>query len=171
MDAIKNRRSVREFDLSKKISFEILTELCKYGEAAPSARNQKSREYIIIDDENIIKELSSISKGSMILTNCNTCIAVIARDPKELSTPHMQVQDLSCAVENILIAATSLGIGSCYIGVHPLEERIIGCDQILHVKPGMHTFALIALGYPVKDDVFYDKNKLDLSYLHHNRYS
>lgn len=170
MDAIKNRRSVREYDLAKKVSYDTLVELCSYAESAPSARNQKSREYIIIDDESIIAQLSTISKGSLVLSKCNTVLAIIGKNKEELSTPHMQDQDLACAVENVLIAATSMHLGSCYIGIHPLEDRVSVCDEILGVTGGAHTFALIAIGYPLKEDVFYDKEKLDESCIHHNRY-
>ena len=44
MDYILNRRSVRKYDLNKKISDDELIELCKCAEAAPSARRQKGRE-------------------------------------------------------------------------------------------------------------------------------
>lgn len=170
MDIILNRRSVREFDTTKRIPYADLVQLCRYGEAAPSARNQKSREYIIIDDDKIILELSKISKGSMLLTQCNTVLAVIAKNSADLSTPHMQEQDLACAVENILLGATQMGYGSCYIGIAPLEDRIQGCDQVLGLGNGNHVFALIALGYPAKDNAFYDKEKFDESMVHHNRY-
>lgn len=170
MDIILNRRSVRSFDLNRKIDFDTLKKLCEYGEAAPSARNQKGREYVIIDDEKVIKELSLVSKGSMVLTNCNTVIAVIGKNKEELLTPHMQEQDLSCAVENILIAATQMGIGSCYIGIYPLEERILACNEILGVVNHAFTFALIALGYPKEENAFYDKNKFRDDIVHHNRY-
>ncbi|MDE5856510.1 MAG: nitroreductase family protein [Anaeroplasmataceae bacterium] len=170
MDAIINRRSVREYDLSKKIEYNTLLELCKAAEAAPTARNQRSREYIIIEDEKIIEELSKVSKGSMILSKCNTVIAVIGRNKEEISTPHMQDQDLACAVENILIKATDLCLGSCYIGIHPLEERVRACDEILGVSGGAYTFALVALGYPKDTEVFYDKNKFSDDLVHHNRY-
>ncbi|MDE7385483.1 MAG: nitroreductase family protein [Anaeroplasmataceae bacterium] len=170
MDAILNRRSVRDYDLSKKIEYKTLFELCKAAEAAPTARNQRSREYIIIDDEKIIEELSKVSKGSMILSKCNTVIAVIGKNKEEISTPHMQEQDLACAVENILIAATDLGLGSCYIGIYPLEDRVSACDKILGVTGGAYTFALVALGYPKDTDAFYDKNKFSDDLVHHNRY-
>lgn len=170
MDAIINRRSVREYDLTKKIGYNTLLELCKAAEAAPTARNQRSREYIIIEDEKIIEELSKVSKGSMILSKCNTVIAVIGRNKEEISTPHMQDQDLACAVENILIEATDLGLGSCYIGIHPLEDRVTACNEILGVSGGAYTFALVALGYPKDTEVFYDKNKFSDDLVHHNRY-
>lgn len=169
MDYILNRRSVRKYDLNKKLSFEELKELCKYGEAAPSARRQESREYIIVDDQNIINELSKVSKGSMILSECNTLIAVVGKKSDTLSTPHMQTQDLSAATENILLAATQKGLGSCWIGIYPLEERITACADILKVNDGRFVFSLIALGYPLNKDCFYDANKLKDENIHHNR--
>ena len=47
MDIILNRRSVRKYDLTQKVEYNTLVELCRYAESAPSARRQKSREYII----------------------------------------------------------------------------------------------------------------------------
>ena len=169
MDYILNRRSVRKYDLSKKISNEDLIELCKYGEAAPSARRQKGREYIIVNEQEIINKLSLISKGSMILSECNTLIAVIGKDPKLLSTPHMQALDLSAATENILLAATKKGYGSCWIGIYPLEERISPCNEILGINDDRFVFSLIALGIPLNEDSFYDANKLNMDDIHFNR--
>lgn len=170
MDIILNRRSVRKFDLSKKISYEDLYDLCKYGEAAPSARRQQSREYIIIDNKKIIDQLSLVSKGSMVLKDCNTIIAVIGKNPELIVTPHMQTQDLAAAVENILLAATQKGFGSCWIGIHPLEERVSPCNEILKVKDGASVFALIALGYPSDENCFYDMGKFNDTLVHHNEY-
>lgn len=168
MDYILNRRSVRKYDLTKKLSYEDLFELCRYGASAPSARRQNSREYIIVDDQKIINELSKVSKGSMILSDCNTLIAVVGKNPDELATPHMQAQDLSAATQNILLAATMKGIGSCWIGVYPLEDRISKCSEILNVKDHKFVFSLIALGYPVDTNCFHTVEKLDAKDVHHN---
>ena len=72
MDSILCRRSVRKFDLEKKLEFNELKELCKYAEAAPSAKNQRSREYIIVDDKEIIEQLSLVARGTMLLSECNS---------------------------------------------------------------------------------------------------
>ncbi len=170
MENVLKRRSVRNFDLSKKIDYNTLKLLCEAAEEAPSARNQKSRSYIIIDDENIIKELSYASNGAKVLANCNTCIAVIGNNSNNLITPHMQNQDLACATENILIAATSLNIGSCYIGIYPLEDRINHCNKVLNIGSNNFIFSIIALGYPLEDNVFYKKNKLSEDLIHYNRW-
>ena len=170
MDALKLRRSVRKFDKTKAIDYDTLVELCRIGEYAPTARNQKGREYVIIDDFSIIEKLSTVSKGALVLANGVAAIAVIARNRETLVTPGMLDQDLSCAVENILIGATQMGIGSCYIGIYPHEDRVSACDEILNVKDGKHTFALIALGYPSEENAFYEKDKLTDDMLYHNGY-
>lgn len=170
MENILKRRSVREFDLTKKISLTDLKKLCACAAAGPTARNQKSKEYIIITDQEIINELSKVSKGALVLSKCNTAIAVIGTDPASISNPDMQVQDLACAVENILIGATSKGFGSCYIGIYPLLDRTNASNEILNVKNGAFTFAIIALGYPLSQEVFYDKGKLSEDSIHYNRY-
>ena len=170
MDALKVRRSVRKFDKTKSIDYDTLVELCRIGEYAPTARNQKGREYVIIDDFSIIEKLSTVSKGALVLANGVAAIAVIARNRETLVTPGMLDQDLSCAVENILIGATQMGIGSCYIGIYPHEDRVSACDEILNVKDGKHTFALIALGYPSEENAFFEKDKLTDDMLYHNGY-
>lgn len=169
MDIILNRRSVRKYNLDKKIDYDTLVDLCRHAEAAPSARRQESREYIIIDNQDIINELSLVSKGSMILSECNTVIAVIGKNPEELTTPHMQPQDLSAATQNILLAATQKGLGSCWIGIYPLDDRMNAAASILNINEDKFVFSLVALGYPQNDDCFYDANKLKMENIHHNR--
>ncbi len=169
MDAVLNRRSVRTYK-NKKIEYAALKELCRYGEAAPSARNQRSREYIIVDDLDMLELLSRGPGHADFIKNAAAAIVVIGTNPKELSTPHMQPQDLACTTENILIKATDLGIGSCYIGVYPVEERMNYYHNVLNLPQNEFVFCLIALGYPETENVFYDKNKWDDALLHHNRY-
>lgn len=170
MDIILNRRSIRKYDLAKKIDYDTLVDLCRHAEAAPSARRQESREYIIIDDQNVINELSLVSKGSMILSECNTVIAVVGKDPINLSTPHMQPQDLAAATENILLAATQQKLGSCWIGIYPLEDRLAATKKILKIKDNRFVFSLVALGYPQDVNAcFFDANKIKIENIHHNR--
>ena len=169
MDEILNRRSIRKYDLSKQISYEDLLTLCKYAESAPSAKNQRSREYIIVDDKKIIDELSLVAKGTMILSECNTLIVPVGKSPDTISRPEMQAEDLSAATENILIAATKFGFGSCWCGIYPIEDRINKVNEILNIKDGKFAFSIIALGYPLNNDEFKDKNKFSLDLVTHNR--
>lgn len=170
MEVLKTRRSVRKYDQSKPIDYETLIELCRCGEYAPAARNQKGREYVIVDDKEVINKLSNVSKGAKVLEGAVAAIVVVARNKETLVTPDMLEQDLGCSVENILIAATYMGIGSCYIGIHPHPDRVGPCDEILNVKDGKHTFAIISLGFPSEDNAFYVREKLTDDMIYHNGY-
>lgn len=169
MDSILLRRSIRKFDLTKKVSNDILIKLCECAESAPSAKNQKSREYIIVDDKEIINELSEVAIGTMILNECNTIIVVVGKNPNEISRPEMQPQDLAAATENILIAATANKIGSCWCGIYPIEDRIEKVSKILNIKDNKFPFSIIALGYPKNIEDFKDKKKFSEDLIHYNR--
>jgi nitroreductase len=59
-------------------------------------------------------------------------------------------QDLSAAVENILIAAQGLGLGAVWLGICPREERMAGMKALLKIPDGILPFALISIGYPAE---------------------
>lgn len=168
MDAIKLRRSIRKFDLSKKVSYETLLELCKYASYAPSARRQIDKEYIIVDDDKIIDKMKNEPHGTLAFEDCNTYIVLVAKNPKTLYIPGMEPIDLGMASENILIKATELGLGSCYLGVYPKEDRIKAFNDIFKVKNGDFVFGIIAIGYPLEE--FKEWDKFDPKTVHHNTY-
>ena len=168
MDAIKLRRSIRKFDLTKKIPYDTLVELCKYASYAPTARRQIDKEYVIIDSADVINEMAKLPHGTLKYEDCNTYIALIAKNPKDLTIPGMMPIDLGMAAENILIKATDLGLGSCYLGVYPNEERMKMFNELLGVKDSKLVFGVIALGYPLEE--FKEWDKFDINDIHHNKY-
>ena len=84
------------------------------------------------------------------------------------TTPEMVPQDLSATTENILLAARALNIGSCWIGIYPIDTRMILAKEALNINDDRFVFSIIALGYPEDLSVFEEKDKLDLSDIHHN---
>jgi nitroreductase len=169
MDAILERRSVRNFNLNKMIPNEILVDLVRYGEAAGTARRQKSREYIIIENKKIIEELSNIyTRSTMRVNECNQIIAVIGKDPNTLPCPSFEAADLALATQNIMVKAVEYGIGSVMLGTYPDEERTSKANKVLDLKDNKFVYTFICLGYPKDDNAFYDMKKFDesvISYL------
>lgn len=168
MKEIFLRRSVREFN-AEPVAKELLLKLVEAGFAAPSARNQASRAFVIIDEKEVLAKLSTASPGAGVLGRAQAAIAVLGVNPAEITTPQMQQQDLSAATENILLEATSLGIGSCWIGIYPHEDRMEIVGKTLEVKDRLFPFALIALGYPKEEKAFYDRQKTDKTKIYWNR--
>ncbi len=159
MRIVTKRRSVRKLDSTKKIPDNVLEELCRAGEQAPTARRQDSREYIIINKQEIINEIAKLYKCSMIIEECNTMIAVIGKKPDDLPCKEFQGIDLSCATENIMIEAVDKGIGSVMIGTYPIKERIENANKVLGINDGRFVFTFICLGYPIDMDCFIEREK------------
>ncbi len=163
MDIILNRRSVRRFDLNKMISHEDIIDLIKHGEAAGTARRQKSREYIIIENKDLINKLAGIYvKSSMQVKECNQMIAVIGKKNDDMPCLPFVPIDCALATENIMVYAVSKGIGSVMLGTYPDNERLTKVNELLNLGNDKFVFTFICIGYPIdKDNAFYDMNKFD----------
>lgn len=147
LDLILSRRSVRKYQ-DKAVSREILTDLLKAAMAAPSACNNQPWEFVAVDDPQIMQELrSNLSHGPY---NAPAAIAVLYND-KIGNNPRCNSfweQDLSAAVENILIAAAGMGLGSVWLGTHPKVDTILKVQHILKIPSDVIPLAILYVGYP-----------------------
>ncbi len=144
------RRSVREFR-DEAIPNELLLKIINAGICAPSARNQQPWEFIIVDDKSLLMKISE--NGSPLYAKCNKAIILCFKN-YDLKTPHMVIQDMGACCENMLLMATSLGIGSCWIGTYPHEDRKENLRKCLNIPANLEPFCGIVLGYPAQDDTF-----------------
>lgn len=62
-----------------------------------------------------------------------------------------RLQDVSACTENMLLAANALGLGSCWIGIHPRTERIKPLQYYFKLPDNIIPVAGIALGYPAQN--------------------
>ena len=122
LNTIKNRRSTRKFN-NKEISEDILNQILESGTYAPTGMNKQSPIIICIKDKKIrneiIKENARIGgwkEGFDPFYGAPIIILVIAKNI------HTAIYDGSCVIENIMLAATSLGVSSCWI--HRAKEEI-----------------------------------------------
>lgn len=166
-DFVLTRRSVRKYK-AEPISKNDIDLLIRAGFSAPSARNQKSKEFVVVDNKDVLNKLAMVSNHSLFIKDAPLCIAVVGEDKNKLLTPLMEEQDLASATTAILIMARSLNIGSCWIGISPIEERMNKANEILGISDGRFVFSLIALGYPYDDKAFYDAKKEDYTRVYYN---
>ena len=72
-------------------------------------------------------------------------------------------QDCGAATENILLEAVTLGLGACWCGVYPRDERIVGFRELFNINEPKIPFNVIAIGTPAEDPKsrgFFDKAKV-----------
>lgn len=156
MQVILSRRSIRKFT-DQPISTEILEMILKSAYHAPSGHNLQSWKFTVLTKEQDIQKLKSVTKETAKAKKVNfygwenpKVLILISNDNRN----QYGCQDASCAAENIMLAASSYGIGSVWLNplmtlrdVSPVKELL---DE--YKIPEKHTvWAAIALGYPVAD--------------------
>jgi len=65
-------------------------------------------------------------------------------------SPRYWVQDCSAATENLLLAATALGLGGVWLGVYPNQDRVARVKEVLGIPEGIEVLCLVAIGHPAE---------------------
>ena len=150
MECIYKRRSIRKY-CDRPIDDEILLTLIKAATAAPTACNSRPWEYIIITD----KEVKSEIKKKMYFAQYEAPAMIVACGNMKLAmsgpVKNYWIQDCSAAIENILLAATSMGLGSLWVGLYPVESSIRPLYKILDLPEEVIPLGIVYLGYPAEE--------------------
>ena len=150
LELIYKRRSIRIFD-RKPVEKEKLEELLKAAMAAPSASNGQPWEFVVVTDPEKLEKLQSKLKYGKY--NAPAAIAVLANlsIAKKESSFRFWVQDCSAATQNILLAATGLGLGSVWIGCYPKEDVTSTLHDIMEIPENINILSMIYVGYPAEE--------------------
>ena len=148
MEAILKRRSIRQFT-NQPIAKDDLTTLLRAAMMAPTARNCQEWEFVVVRDKNTFKEMMHVHPYAKMLEQA-ACAIIVCSNTQREHAPGYWMADCGAATQNILLAATSLGIGSVWLGVYPNEERMNGLAQILGLPDYVKPLNIIALGYPAE---------------------
>ncbi|AQU03027.1 MAG: nitroreductase family protein [Dehalococcoides mccartyi] len=144
LEAIFSRRSTRHYQ-NGDVSPSELDTLLRAGMAAPSAGNQQVWHFVVIDERRILDKIPDIHPYSKMLKEAPMAIMVCA-DTSAETKPGYWIQDCAAASQNILLAAEALGLGACWLGLHPREERKEGISQLLNLPANISPLSLIAIG-------------------------
>jgi len=143
IDVILSRRSIRHYE-RKEIPNEILNRILEAGRQAPSAANRQPFHLIVVTDDNIKKELSKGFFNRFIRDSPLTIVG--CANTGDRLTGKWSIVDTTIALQNMVIAAWTMGIGSCWIGDFK-EEKV---KELLQIPQKWKVVALIPFGYPTK---------------------
>jgi nitroreductase len=158
---IYSRRSIRKYT-NERISDDILEKILKAGMNAPSARNTKPYEFVVVRDKDKLDVLASVKANAYMVNDSDIAIVMLL----EAETEFWQL-DLGATVQNMLLEAESFNIGSCWIGINKDQESYI--KQELNIPDDFNIVSMISFGY--KAEIKDNNNNYYHDKVHYEKYS
>lgn len=170
LDVIMNRTSIRSFT-GEPVSREQLETILKAGMAAPTAMNVQPWRFVVVTDKETIASVFAAGPRSKMFTTAGAVIVVCGQttfmrrpfgqpNAPETEQPNkFWYEDCSAAAENILLAATALGLGAVWTAGYPAEERIAPIASALGIPAGVVPLCIIPIGVPAENPAPKDKWK------------
>jgi len=148
-EAIKNRRSIRAYK-KKELPLGTVEKLIDAARWAPSAGNVQPWAFVVAASIDMKRALSLAAYGQGDVEAASAVIVVCADEKLaqerygERGKTIFCFQDTAAAIQNILLAAYSLGLGTCWVGAFK-EEQV---SKLIQAPEDMRPVALILVGYP-----------------------
>jgi nitroreductase len=164
-DAIMNRRSIRRFK-KDDVPQETVERLLELASAAPSAGNLQARDFIVVREEKLKKELMAASLNQKFVYEAPVSIVVTANMDRTEHYGHRGrslycIQDSAAAIQNLLLAVHAEGLGAVWVGAFKEEMVSESLNLPKHARP----IAIIPIGHP--DEAPMPRRRIPLTELVH----
>ncbi len=156
-EAIEKRRSVRRY-AERPLEPEALETVLRAGRDAPSARNRQEWRFVVVQDADARRAVAEIAEQPW-LASAAAIVAVVSTAPEKVMYCGVPAGPVDCAIaiDHMTLAATALGLGSCWIGHFDQD----GIRRQLGVPEACEVIELLALGYPADEPGAKDRKPLD----------
>lgn len=147
LEAVRTRRSIRSFD-DKLVEKDKLLKILEAARLSPSANNNQPSQFIIVSDKTIRESLLPayahqwFIKAPVIIVACSLPSNAWARQDGET---YWKV-DIAIAVQNMILVAHDLGLGTCWVAAFEEDE----VKKVLDIPKGVRVIAMIPIGYPAE---------------------
>jgi nitroreductase len=150
LDYLFSRRSIRAYQ-REDVEENLVRDLLEAAMAAPSAVAKDPWDFVVVRDRNTLEKIAEGLPNGKMLADAPLGI-VVCGDLRRAHDGQLSylLQDCSAAIENLLLAASTLGLGACWLGVHPREERVTHIRSLLGIPAAVIPVAAIAIGWPAE---------------------
>ena len=156
LTCIRTRREIRDY-LEKPIEPEHLKQILEAGRRAPSSKNSQPWHFVVVTDKTVLSKISELTPTGKHIAQAPLAIA-IAMDGAKL--PEI---DGARAAQNMVLAAWSLGIGSCWV-TNFYDDAV---KDLLHIPQKMKLITVLPFGYPIELKTIRKKIRRPLSEIVH----
>ena len=160
METINKRRSIRKYT-DQKVEEEKIVGMLKAAMNAPTARNTQEWTFKVIANRQMLDQIAQ-NMSSMTMAAQAGYGIVVCGDRNKQSDEFIYTNG-GAAVQNMLLEATDLGLGTCWCAIGPREERMEYFVKLLDLPENELPVAFVAVGYPKEEkepNNRYDENKV-----------
>ena len=146
---IGRRRSIRLYE-KKPVEKEKLNRILEAGRLAPSASNKQPWRFIVVTDEKVKEKLRAaydeewFVSAPVIIVGC----AVPEEAWVRMDGQEYWMVDVAIAMQNMILTATEIGLGTCWIADFTDEK---GIQEALKLPSNIRVVAMTPLGYPAEE--------------------
>ena len=145
------RRSIRKYQ-DRPVSDDMIQDLLEAAMAAPSANGKDPWRFIVIKDRDMLGRVAGGLKFGGMLADAGVGFVVCGDiNAAHSNSESYMLQDCSAAIENLLLAASVLGLGAVWLGVHPREERLEHIRNLFDLPENIIPISAIAVGWPADE--------------------
>lgn len=164
LETIFNRKSIRKYT-ARPVEKEQLEMLVRAGMAAPSSRDRRPWEFIIVTDRSLLDTLGNQLPLARMLKETQQAIVVCGDTVKSNNAWFL---DCSAAAQNILLAAESMGLGAVWTAAFPYPDRMKIVQETLKLPQHILPLTIIPIGYPQTQAQ--PKDKFNKAQIHYNKF-
>ena len=162
LETIFRRRSIRKYT-GQPLNQETITLLLQAAMAAPTACNSQPWEFVVVTEPEMLARVRS--KLPFARQNAPCAIVVLGNPDRANNAAGRGFweQDCSAAMENMHIAAVGLGLGSVWIGIHPVAPFVKAVREALNIPENVIPLGMMHVGYPAEEKparTQYDEHKV-----------
>ncbi len=161
---ILNRRSIREYK-PDAVPEEYIIDIIKAGQFAPTARNNRAIEFIVIKNQETKNNIFKIV-GQEYVKKAKVLIIPVS-DTTKTNCP---VQDLSVASENMFLQATALGLGTVWKALKSEFKEAEKLKKLLGIPKQYMAINIIPVGYPKEKPEPHTDKDFDAKKIHQERW-
>jgi len=142
LEVIRKRRSIRAYK-PEPVKEEDLRRILEAARLAPSARNLQPWYFIVVRDPELKRRVAEAAAGQMFIADASVIIVAVS-DPT--TSPKWHDKDVMIAMEHIILEATELGYGTCWIGAFN-ESKV---KELLGIPDPYRVVAMTPIGIPAE---------------------
>lgn len=164
LDLMYTRRSVREYT-DEPVTDKQVEAMLKAAMAAPSAQDLQPWHFVLVRKRKNLDKLAKTHKYAYMLEKAP--LAIVVCGDEQVSKRHW-VEDTCVATQNLLLAATALGLGGVWISLYPKKKHQKYVREVLDIPEHVGVLCVLALGHPAEKKE--SRTRYDVERVHKERW-